>query len=70
MSEPQVTCETLLEIAKDEWKTFKQYSNMPEPFRTFATDELKHFSHAAIIIQEKCPKQKKEIDALIKERAE
>jgi len=68
MGEPQVTCETLLEIAKDEWKAFKEYSNMPEPFKTFAIEELKHFSHAAIQIREKCPKQTQDIDVLLKEK--
>jgi len=68
MAKEELTCETLLDIANDEWKAFKEYANMPEPFRTFSIDELKHFSHTAIIIQEKCPIQKREIEALIRER--
>ncbi|MCS7124542.1 MAG: hypothetical protein NZ932_03905 [Candidatus Bathyarchaeota archaeon] len=66
--EKELTCSTLLELAKDEWKAFKDYSEMPEPLKSFALDELKHFSHAAIQLKEKCPTQAKEIEALIREK--
>ncbi|MEM2445441.1 MAG: hypothetical protein QW734_02140 [Candidatus Bathyarchaeia archaeon] len=62
----ELPCETLLEIAEDEWKAYKEYLKMPEPFKTFAMDELKHFSHAAIIIREKCPQLSSKIDELIR----
>lgn len=65
MSE-ELSCAKLLEIAKDEWETFKDYFKLPEPFKTFAMDELKHFSHAAIMLRERCPKERKELDELMK----
>lgn len=64
----EISCDKLLEIAKDEWKAFVEYSRMPEPFQSFALDELKHFSQTALIIREKCPVKYKEIESLVATR--
>lgn|GEM_PF-3263230 len=63
----KLTCKTLLDLAKDEWEAFKTYNRLPEPYRSFAVDELKHFSHIAIQIKEQCPQYADEIDRMLKE---
>lgn len=58
-------CTELVEEAKEEFKTFRRYQKRPEPWRSWAEDELKHFSGIVLMVTERCPEKKGEIEEIV-----
>ena len=58
-------CTALVEEAKEEFKTYQKYQGRPEPWKTWAEDELKHFSGIALMVTERCPEKKGEIEEIV-----
>jgi len=62
-----VSCEVLLRDVEDQWKAFKEYRGRGEkPWTDFAEDELRHFSTINLMIMEKCPSMRAEVEAIMR----